>query len=507
MKQYLFRTEAVNLWPTVYDTSDISTIRGGGFYLLDRVRSLAQDSDFKENVITEGASTAVFEIESDNDPADIRNKMLAYLYDGENAIREMMFLVEYIENKGKFPELMAKLQGKIRTAQMQTPSIRIFSETLKPKSGTNPETGKQWTYDTLNRTLPAYKQDKLKGPISGFTYSRREQGKTLRKRIYERLLRDQDVSVEDYGFTDELEVLCNDPKQGNLNGKIAFIYIDGNKFGKLQRNFSKEELKRYDALLDGFKKRLLAGIINLAREDKSFMKDNKIRLETLLWGGDEIKLIVPAWMGWKAALRFYEVADEMNMKMGEKELTYAMGLVFAHHKNPIRNVSEIAEDMAQTVKDGLSSDQAYQRSHGNRVHYAVLESLETLPKGYGQFAKDFYRVAPQELSLSPNEMRGLRDFAKSLDASFSRSKIYSVAQAWVSDSDKKDKKDKGYAEALQRGLDVCEVSAKKKEKLVHEIETITGTAFDEDKNVLEAKPEKGYRWLQVAELWDYLPSS
>ncbi len=506
MKQYLFRAEAVNLWPTVYDTSDISTIRGGGFYLLDRVRSLAQESVFKENVITEGASAAVFQVETDS-PAEIRRKMLTYLYDGENAIREMMFLVEYIENHGKFPETMAGLQGKIRAAQMQTSSIRVFPETFKPASGTDPETGKQWAYDTLNRTLPAHKQDQLKGPVSGFTHRRREQGKTLRKKIYALLLKDQDVSVQDYGFTDELEVLCNDAKQGNLNGKIAFIYIDGNKFGKLQRNFSPEELKAYDALLDNFKKRLLASIIRLAREDKSFMNGNKIRLETLLWGGDEIKLIVPAWMGWKAALCFYDVADEMNMKMEDKELTYAMGLVFAHHKNPIRNVSGVAEELAQTVKDGLSSAQVYQRSHGNRIHYAVLESLETLPKGYGQFATDFYRTASQELSLSPDEMRGLRDFAKSLDAGFSRSKIYSVAQAWVSDSDKKDKKDKGYAEALQRGLDVCEVSAKKKEKLVHEIEMITGTAFGEDKKVIEAKPEKGYRWLQIAELWDYLPSS
>jgi hypothetical protein len=33
MHKFLFRAEAVNLMPTVYDTSDISTIRGGGFYL------------------------------------------------------------------------------------------------------------------------------------------------------------------------------------------------------------------------------------------------------------------------------------------------------------------------------------------------------------------------------------------------------------------------------------------------------------------------------------------
>ena len=43
MPTFLFRVEAINLDSTVYDTADISTIRGGGFYLLHRVHELAKD--------------------------------------------------------------------------------------------------------------------------------------------------------------------------------------------------------------------------------------------------------------------------------------------------------------------------------------------------------------------------------------------------------------------------------------------------------------------------------
>nr|CBX29210.1 hypothetical protein N47_J01910 [uncultured Desulfobacterium sp.] len=499
MKKFLFRAEAVNLTPTVYDTSDISTIRGGGFYLLNRVGMLAQHTNWKQHLITEGASSAVFAIET-NDPNDIRQQLLKFLYNGSQPIKEMMFIVEYIEETNSFPEDMARLMGKVRYAQMQSPSIRIFPETLKAESGMD--------FDELNRVLPAHQWDSGKEKnLSSFTYSRREQGKPLRQEIYKNVL---GSNIDGYEFTNDLESLSKDSSQGNLDGKIAYIYIDGNKFGALQRSFSKAELGQYDNTLHTLKKLFLQAIINLVKDRPSFInKQKEVRLETLLWGGDEIKLIVPAWLGWEVASLFYQVVAKQNPLAPEhtpggvinRELTYAMGLVFSHHKNPIRNIDTVAGMLVDAVKSGLKNDPGnkpeYYKCTGNRMHYMVLESLETMPSSYDLFAKEYYRTVCGDLVLTSSEMDELKTFAANLKSGISRSWLHEIARSWALGSQVK------YTNNLQRALDISPLSKKDKLGLSQEIQTITGTTI-QDGIVQSSPPGKGYRWLQVAELWDYL---
>ena len=495
MSKYLFR----------------ATIRGGGFYLLSRVNALAQSTQYKDCLITEGASTAVFDIDTDK-PEQVREDILKFLYeshDHSEPIKEMMFLVEYLKNQGIFPELMARLLGKIRVVQMQTASVRLFSETFEP-SYKAIKHKKQ--FDQFNQVLPAH-QSLTKGEdkkyVSDFTYNRHEQGRDLRKNIYRTLLEGvPDLKIGDYKFTNELEELSKDDNQGNLNGKIAYIYIDGNKFGKLQKEFkSAKEFKYFDRQLQGFKKKLLAKILRLCRSSNG----KKVRLETLLWGGDELKLIVPAWMGWRVASLFYQVAEinKMNLKATlegkerECELTYAMGLVFTYHKNPVRNVDEIAAKLVDAAKDGLKSDDIkypeYTRTCGNRMHYVVLESLETLPTSdYSDFAQSYYRQPASLLSLTPQDMKVLDNFVSMLDVHFSKSRVHLIAKAFHNGDAE------AYAKELQRRLDVCDADKKEKLALIEKIKLITGSVFSLDNKVEAAMPSLGLRWLQAAELWDYL---
>ncbi|MDM8539457.1 hypothetical protein QUF90_00075 [Desulfococcaceae bacterium HSG9] len=508
MTEYFFRAEGVNLSPTVYDTSDISTIRGAGFYLLTRVGALARK--YKQQLITEGASSAVFAITTEN-PDAVRQEMLCFLYKDKTTgspIREMMFLVEFIENTGDIPKLMAKLLGKIRMAQMQTASFRLFRKTLKSGYFNN---GKIMGFDALNRVLPAH-QDTIKGGLSDFTHSRREQGKALRDEIYKELLADVKTSVPDYPVTNSLQVLAEDDKQGNLSGKIAYIYIDGNKFGALQQDFSVKQFREYDIKLQGFKKKFLAGILELVIENKSFLTtDHRVRLETLLWGGDELKLIVPAWMGWKVASLFFRLAESDEMKMETKinnenitcDLTYAMGLVFAHRNNPVRNIGQIAEELAETVKKELSEYKefkypAYTRASGNRMHYAVLESLESFPSDYADFIDSYYsQQDSRKLSLSPSEMDQLKAFAELCEEYFSHSSVHKIARTCS------EKPGNEYYEALQRALDVCEADGKGRKKLTAAIEDVTGTVFVNEQ-IKKGSARKNIKWRQIAELWDYL---
>lgn len=502
MTKYLFRAEAVNLTPTVYDTSDISTIRGGGFYLLNRVGTLAQHTAWKNCLITEGASSAVFAIETVS-PDDVRKTMLEFLYSGSDTIKEMMFLVEYMPESDSFPTDMARLMGKIRCAQMQSPSIRIFPETIQGKP--------DMTYDALNGLLPAQIEGGNKGNLSRFTHNRRDQGKKLRQKIYREVLGPE---IDPYEFTDDIASLSRDASRGNLNGKIAYIYIDGNKFGALQRSFSKQELKTYDNTLQALKRAFLQEIINLAQTHPSFLNSQKeIRMETLLWGGDEIKLIVPAWLGMETASLFYRVvADQAphapeHTPSGaiERDLTYAMGLVFAHHKNPIQNIDSVACKLVDAVKYGLTSvtgathPPQYDKTVGNRMQYMVLESLETLPSQYARFAREYYKTGFGNLGLTAQDMDGLKKFAAVLLQGISRSWLYGIAKTWSTSSSQ------NYVQDLQRAMDVSSLSRADKTVLAEIIQQQTGTVFKTDKvDTEQPLPEKGYRWLQVVELLDYL---
>jgi hypothetical protein len=508
MQEYLFRIEGVNLDSTVYDTSDISTIRGGGFYLLSRVKALAEKFVSQDNLITEGASSAVIRVETD-EPENIRKDMLRYLYspDEQPAIHEMMFLVEYLENVGNFSEIMARLLGKVRFSQMQSPSVRIFPETLAAGSA---EDGETMHFDSFNRVLPAHHR-KEKGNASGFTHKRQDQGRRLRKRIYENLLADQMRSVSEYKFTEDLQALSKDSLKGNLDGKIAYLSIDGNKFGSLQRNLTADQLRDFDRKIQLFKKLFLSSVLGLAQEYKSFLtSDHRLRMETLLWGGDELKLVVPAWMGWKVADLFFELATASDMcietqvdgKRVPCHLTYALGLVFAHHKNPILNIDRIAADLVNTVKRGLKGSigdlsPAYDRARGNRMHYVVLESLETLPAGYEKFAREHYGLAHYLTELSPEDAKALEKFAKLLSPHFPRSSLHKIARSAIEST-------AGYYyETLQRALDVCQIPDGEKTELTRNIEVVTGTTIVDGK-VNAGSVQSIFRWRQVAELWDYL---
>lgn len=506
MLEFLFRAEGVNLATTVYDTADISTIRGGGFYLLSRVSALARS--YKVSLITEGASSAVFKIET-GDPKNVRSEMLQLLYATEKGvdevIPEMMFLVEYIDDDGALPDLMAKLMGKVRMAQMQTPSLRLFPDTLVPGVVKDK---KSMAFDELNRVLPAHKRDDTaEKNLSPFTFARRKQGKVLRNNIYKRMLSDEIKSIGQYEFTNNLEDLSDDDKQGNLNGKIAYIHIDGNKFGPLQRDFNMEQYRDYDKKLQGFKNKFLAETIKLAA---AYKYKKQVRLETLLWGGDELKLVVPAWLGWRVASLFYDLAETEKMQIeadiGGKpktcEMTYAMGLVFAHHKNPIRNIDKIAEELTGAVKKALpppDGDEypAYRRSTGNRMQYVVLESLETLPSDYASFARSRYGPQSAHQSLAPQDIISLVKFVRMLENHFPRSQLFTIAQ--FCDAGTTDQ----YHAALQRAFDVCEATESDKTKLARAIADMTGAVI-KNGEVEKSDLAQCFRWRQAAELWDYL---
>ncbi|HLO75259.1 MAG TPA: hypothetical protein VK196_02235, partial [Magnetospirillum sp.] len=92
------------------------------------------------------------------------------------------------------------------------------------------------------------------------------------------------------------------------------------------------------------------------------------RLETLLWGGDEMVWVVPSWQVWPVLTAFFDATRDWPHGM-----THAGGVVVCHHKTPIRQVVALAHDLADRAKATTRT--------ANAIQIEILESLD-IPERY-----------------------------------------------------------------------------------------------------------------------------
>jgi len=315
--------------------------------------------------------------------------------------------------------------------------------------------------------------------VSSSVKFRRDSGKRLRNDIYSSMLSSQgDVS---YKFTNDLEMLSKDTNQGTLNKKIAFIYIDGNKFGTIRDEKCADErmLQGFDkSVQEDFRKPVLQKLLShMDVNDASQTHDKKLRLETLLWGGDEIEWVVPAWKGWEVLRLFYEF--DPPPAYAKTPLTHAAGIVFCHHNAPILQIRKLAHRLAELAKSNLTSIPK-SHEHGDIFHYLILESFDMLEGSLDAFLKDYYKpVDYKELLLKGHEMQSFSKHIKTVRSDFPRGKVYEIIAAL------KEKKD--VDDIKERGLSSCPASRRK--ELNNAIDSLLKGNIN--------------RWFVIADLWDF----
>jgi len=422
MSDYYLRVEAVNLDNFVYDTNDISTIRGGSFLLLDSVNSLAIDNDFKKLLrkISTGASTGLFQIIGD-DPEDVKKRVKKYLSNKTDG--HTTFVVDTLDGDSRnFKAIQEQLIAKNRWSQWQQLTIPW---------------GKGWEGSDFPCTLDGVRPEMViehfienkPKKVSRSVKFRRDKGKELRNDIYAHILGQTSCPYE---FTKNLELLSEDRDQGVLNKKIAFIYIDGNKFGRIRDEKCTEErmLQGFDrSVQEDFRKPVLQKLLfHMTDNYASQTADKKLRLETLLWGGDEIEWVVPAWKGWEVLRLFYEFDPPPAYE--KIPLTHAAGIVFCHHNAPILQIRKLAHSLADIAKSNLTSIPK-SSEHGDIFHYLVLESFDMLEGSLDPFLKHYYKPADyKELLLKGQEMQSFSRHMKTVRSDFPRGKVYEIIANW-----------------------------------------------------------------------------
>lgn len=409
---YLLRVEAVNLSNFVYDTNKIQPMRGGGYLLLDAVQGLAAGtfSGAKLEVISTGASIGLFRFVAD-DPKKVCAAVQEKL--NHETGGHATFVVDHVQERdGKFEEDLQTLMATNRWKQYQQPTL-----VLPEKSASS-----ECYYDGLRPGTTANRvPDRPEAMLSDSVDFRRETGGKLRKNIYRKILGEEVTRT----FTEDLPELAECEGKGNLNNKIAFIYLDGNKFTKARNKHCKDarKLGEFSEAVERPRKAFLKKLLALTDND-FFTNDGQMRLETLLWGGDELEIIVPAWKGLQVVELLYRHLATSEFE--REPLTYSGGIIFCNNKAPILQLRRMAHELADNVKGCIGEG-----AQKNALRMLVMESFDTLGTSVTDFASTYYgKEIWSALLIGSQDIQAIKvTIAAMRQNDFPRNKMFDIARA------------------------------------------------------------------------------
>jgi hypothetical protein len=482
MNSLYLRVEAVNFDDFIYDTNDLSTRRGGSLLLLEAINKVTELLKNMLNdrlkVIQEGASVGFYKLDlkDSEKPEDIVDRVKEFL---NKFAAHASFRIAKLPVSGlganDFLQDRQRLIARARWDQMMSPSVQAPNWNkdinIGPCEIDMVRPGIEHSY---------YKKKPVK--VSSSVHKRREYGKKQKKEFYAKELALLSKKLEEgLGFVDDLDELTEDEKQGSLNHKMAVISIDGNSFGKQYNSVviksidKKPEDAFHDASesLKNKRREVLAELLKRMDSDSDWRNGINRRFETLLWGGDEIIWVVPAWKGWETVQLFYELAINWEI-VPDKKVTHAAGVVFCHHKAPIQRIIKLADDLSHIAKDIDRKE--------NLVAFQVLESFDFTGCDLSDFRKKLVPGHHDDLVIRPAKMNMIPKHFKRLKEVISNKRAHQAAKA-AHESDSKDRQ-KTY-EKLVGDAGKAEVNL-----------DILRECLGKDDDVF---------WYHVRELWDYIP--
>ena len=258
------------------------------------------------------------------------------------------------------------------------------------------------------------------------------------------------------------------------------LYFDGNAFGHIQAQHCQtlEDLCDFDTYIQGQRRAFLTQLLEDIKQDETFLTpQGKLRLETLLWGGDEMIFVVPAWQGLKLLNKFY--TDSQNWAFRTEPLTHAGGIVFCQVGTPIQRVQDLAKDLAETVKAQAG------RNH-NRFDYMVLESIDYPTEPLATLRKQQFgeELLATRQALAPFNQAAEAGI-KHLQEIIPKSQAYAVIRAILQEH-------QGVAGAVAKQL------ARLEKVIEMPLDNITA-------NLEQLFPQHHphWQWLHLVDLWDY----
>ena len=505
MPKYYIQVEAVNMEHVIFDTHDISTIRGGSFMLLDAMKLLTEEFEDRATRVTSAASQGLFWLEANGGEtaSAVAQEMLNSL--DKSTDGHAIFVAAVEADVGAFGQVLERLQAQIRRKQWMMPTVSV------PAYG---ETQQECFLDGWRPGAAAYNvDDQVEGAqISEATLYRRRAGLQLKHELLSRISEDEprsdDLSAKDLGE------LASNMSKGILHNKIAYIHVDGNSFGRIRKDIcdTREKRTEFDQQIQvGCREKFLKDLLQKIDNDDDFLTNDRQgrearRLELLLWGGDEFTMIVPAWRGFQVLETFYEQAKSLTVD--GVAMSHRAAIVFAHHNTPILQIRRIAEALLDQTRDDIkdrlvesistadefagisqadreeSIAQLSSHRYGNAFHYLALESFDMLRGSLSGFLEKYYRGSTYgNLLMYAEEMRPTLNALHTIRKNVARGKVLKMV------------------DALQE--DDRTVLALAKDDLLRSVLPEQKEMVSDALNLILSDNED--QWYWVADLWDYIP--
>lgn len=473
---YYLRIEGVNLYSFLNDTQDLSTIRGGGLLLLRSIEWV-RDKFPNLNPITTGASNGLFSFNAENEQkAEDQRKAVADFLAGHNELRHATFVVDIHKANAGFLQGKEAVLARNHWRQWQQPTV------VMPESNQD----RNIPVCSVDRIRPGTERRRVGNEpdqaVSVSVAARRDYGIDQKQHFYASEMEKYFKVNLNRQYVHDLESLTHDPDRGNLHHKMAVISLDGNDFSRIQRNHCQTEKKQqeFDQLMKTNRADALKSLLERMDGDVGYRtKDGAFRLETLLWGGDELVWVVPAWKGWNVLGWFYRIASSWEFE-GES-LTHAAGMVFCHHNAPIHRIVQLCKSLAEEAKETDRTRNLFQ--------YLVLESFDHIGRDLAEFRKTQCSV-PWKLSLEGEPMLDMAEKLRKFKEGFPRNKVFAGVHAALQD-----------ARSEGRGSFHLDRFNKRLTKILPP--EIFPKAADLG-DYLGVGDSPGL-WLHLADLWDYIP--
>lgn len=474
---HYLRVEGVNLGPFVFDTRDLSTTRGSSLLLLNMVDRVSPVLPDGSAAVSQGASIGLWQVFT-TDPAALAVKVQSMLENGE--YRHGTFVVDLIP-VGEFRMNMESLLAANRWRQMQGATLSVPAA-----SATEPYREKNTccALDGLRESVFRDDHKIQNQQMSTATRDRREYGRNQKQSFYQAR-----TGIRNLAFVSEFSELAD--TSGKLAGKMAVFYADGNSFGGIAAGCrSKENLTEWDAFMRGSRKHFLTRFLTDEASQTEWKHGEKIRFETLLWGGDELMFVMPASLGWRFSRLFFDFFGNDKFAFGGQKLTHTASIVFCQHHSPIHRIKHL-------LKDGMAEFAKKKNRERDQLVCVALESFDHLGTSYQSSMEKRYRSA---LPVADSVLfrTGSTDLAKMLmmlaegigelkqpSSEFARSQLRALAVALIHPD-----LAKPVSAELDKALDShffrAEAGARNRLKALGEL-----------------FPSPAALWIQLEELWDY----
>lgn len=534
MGQNYLLIEGVNLDATIYDTNQLSIIRGSSFLYKEAVETIQNTNTFKAQLtpLSTGASVGLFKINATANTEKLKEKIITFINEHHD-YRHLSLLVETCQ-ADNILQAKQTLQTQLRWRQLHALS-QVPDKQVPDKQDTKQNhlfdsrpsglEGVRIATRNLTKTIQGRER-----ALSLSEWQRWNDGISQKRYYYHDIATESDLTfakkLEHYHFAANIEELCSCDFYTQLNGKMAVIYIDGNGFGKRQFKYLKAAIDQgedgteaqmaFDHTIQRerieFLTQTLKDFVNHHHYDDG-MDDTTIRLETLLWGGDEMLFVLPAWLGFEFLQRFYSSAETWKLSDGAP-LTHAAGIVFCKAKSPIRIIQKLAKTLVERVKDQCSREQS-------AWDYMVLESMDyPTDTDLDEYFKTRYEklsaLRPTGHFINNAQWNEVKQRLNELLSLTTAHQLYRLSEVFLKKgctgtynwqdlsllADDKKTTELSAQELQEQRLLAVMPSSKARKTFIELSQQVAQELFN--LNILHSAPQRAWFWLHLLELWNYL---